>query len=126
MASIGKDAEVKTTKSAACLHGAVSWRRRVSCKGKKTGDGYVRGARNGTSCRLGKALDVCGDSEERRASLVEGELRNREFVDKKHKKVKVRLAEIHLGKIGKLDRAEKRDPNAAPPDLPTNGDEAPF
>ena len=49
---------------------------------------------------------------------VEGELRYREFNDKKHKKVKVRLAEIHLGKIGKLDRAEKRDPNAAPPELP--------
>ena len=57
---------------------------------------------------------------------VEGELRYREFNDKKHKKVTVRLAEIHLGKIGKLDRAEKRDANAAPPDLPTNGDEAPF
>jgi single-stranded DNA-binding protein len=53
---------------------------------------------------------------------VEGELRYREFNDKKHKKVKVRLAEIHLGKIGKLDRAEKRDANAAPPDLPANGE----
>jgi hypothetical protein len=39
---------------------------------------------------------------------VEGELRYREFNDKKHKKVKVRLAEIHLGKIGKLDRAAAR------------------
>jgi len=37
--------------------------------------------------------------------------------------VKVRLAEIHLGK---LDRAEKRDPIALPPDLPTNGEGAPF
>jgi hypothetical protein len=29
-------------------------------------------------------------------------------------------------KIDKLDRAEKRDPKAVPPDLPSNGDEAPF
>jgi hypothetical protein len=62
------------------------------------------------------------------ASLLrlEGELRYHEFNDKKHKKVKVRLAEIHLGKIGKLDRAGKGDPNAALPDLPANGEEAPF
>ena len=39
----------------------------------------------------------------RSTAAVEGELRYREFNDKKHKKVKVRLAEIHLGKIGKLD-----------------------
>ena len=57
---------------------------------------------------------------------AEGELRYREFNDKKHKKLHVRLAEVHLSEIGKLDRAEKGDPNAAPPELPTNGDEAPF
>jgi hypothetical protein len=57
---------------------------------------------------------------------AEGEWRYREFNNKKHKKVKVRLAEIHLAKIGKLDRAEKRDANAASPALPTNGEEASF
>jgi single-strand DNA-binding protein len=45
---------------------------------------------------------------------VEGELRYREFVPKKQKKQKngdnkVRVAEIHLWRIAKLDRAEKRD-----------------
>jgi len=45
---------------------------------------------------------------------VEGELRYREFVSKKQKKSKngdqkIRVAEIHLSKIAKLDRAEKRE-----------------
>ena len=57
---------------------------------------------------------------------AEGELRYREFNDKKHKKLKIRIAEIHLSKIGKLDRAEKRDPGAEPPELPSNGEEAPY
>jgi single-stranded DNA-binding protein len=45
---------------------------------------------------------------------VEGELRYREFVPKKQKKPKngeqkIRVAEIDLSKIAKLDRAEKHD-----------------
>jgi len=48
---------------------------------------------------------------------VEGKLRYREFVPKKQKKQKngdqkIRVAEIHLSKIAKLDRAEKRDSDA--------------
>jgi len=44
---------------------------------------------------------------------VEGELRYREFVPKKQKKHKtgdhkIRVAKIHLWRIAKLDRAEKR------------------
>jgi single-stranded DNA-binding protein len=70
---------------------------------------------------MGQSFDVRRDTEKGRSLMVEGELRYREFNDKKHKKVKVRLAEIHLGKIGELDRAEKRDANAATPELPTNG-----
>ena len=75
---------------------------------------------------MAASFTVRGCSISAIATFAEGELRYREFNDKKHKKVKVRLAEIHLGKIGKLDRAEKRDPNAAPPDLPTNGEGGPF
>ena len=40
---------------------------------------------------------------------VEGELRYRQVSDSKHKDVKHTLAEIHLSKIFKLDRSEKRD-----------------
>ena len=53
---------------------------------------------------------------------VEGELRYREFVPKKQKKSKngdqkIRVAEIHLSKIAKLDRAEKRDSDAPVPEI---------
>jgi hypothetical protein len=53
---------------------------------------------------------------------VEGELRYREFVPKKQKKSKngdhkIRVAEIHLSKIAKLDRAEKRGSDAPLPEL---------
>jgi hypothetical protein len=53
---------------------------------------------------------------------VEGELRYREFVPKKQKKSKngdhkIRVAQIHLSKIAKLDRAERRDSNAPVPEL---------
>ena len=61
---------------------------------------------------------------------VEGELRYREFVPKKQKKSKngdqkIRFAEIHLSKIAKLDRAEKRDSDAPVPELRPET-EAPF
>ena len=38
---------------------------------------------------------------------AEGELRYRVIPDKEHPKVQHRLAEIHLAKIGKLDRGEQ-------------------
>ena len=38
---------------------------------------------------------------------AEGELRYRVISDKKHSEVEHRLAEIHLAKIGKLDRGEQ-------------------
>jgi hypothetical protein len=52
----------------------------------------------------------------------EGELRYREFVPKKQKKQnngdqKIRVAEIHLWRIAKLDRAEKRDSDEPLPEL---------
>jgi hypothetical protein len=61
---------------------------------------------------------------------VEGELRYREFVPKKQKKSKngdqrIRVPEIHLSKIAKLDRAEKRDSDAPVPELAPDT-EAPF
>ena len=51
---------------------------------------------------------------------MEGELRYREFVPKKQKKQKnddhkIRVAEIHLWRIEKLDRAEKRDSDTPAP-----------
>jgi single-strand DNA-binding protein len=62
---------------------------------------------------------------------VEGELRYREFVPKKQKKQKngdhkIRVAEIHLWRIAKLDRAEKRDPDTPVPELGAESQDAPF
>ena len=61
---------------------------------------------------------------------VEGELRYREFVPKKQKKSKngdqkIRVAEIHLSKMAKLDRAEKRDSDAPVPEFAPNSED-PF
>jgi len=49
---------------------------------------------------------------------VEGELRYRQVSDKKNGDVKYALAEVHLSKIVKLDRAEKHNADSAPPDQP--------
>lgn len=48
---------------------------------------------------------------------VEGELRYRQVSDSKQKDVKHTLAEIHLSKLLKLDRAEKRDSDGGAPDM---------
>ncbi len=53
---------------------------------------------------------------------MEGELRYREFVPKKQPKQKngdqkIRVAEIHLWRIAKLDRAEKCDLDTPVPEL---------
>jgi len=62
---------------------------------------------------------------------VEGELRYREFVPKKQKKQKngdnkIRVAEIHLWRIAKLDRAEKRDADTPAPELGPETQDPPF
>ena len=62
---------------------------------------------------------------------VEGELRYREFAPKKQKKQKngdgkIRVAEIHLWRIAKLDRAEKRDLDTPVPELGPETQDPPF
>ncbi|HVA93401.1 MAG TPA: single-stranded DNA-binding protein [Candidatus Dormibacteraeota bacterium] len=118
---LGKDAEVKTTKSGN-EYTVLSLATQASWKDKKSGE-YVNRTEWHRMIAWGNLSTFAATLKKGTHLSAEGELRYREFNDKKHKKVKVRLAEIHLGK---LDRAEKRDPNAAPPELPTNGAEAPF
>jgi len=48
---------------------------------------------------------------------VEGELRYRKVADNKHNDVTHTFAEIHLSKILKLDRAERRDDDSFPAEL---------
>jgi single-strand DNA-binding protein len=121
---LGKDAEVKSTKTGN-EYTVLSLATQASWKDKKSGE-YVNRTEWHRMIAWANLSTFAATLKKGAHLSVEGELRYREFNDKKHKKVKVRLAEIHLGKIGKLDRAEKRDANAAPPDLPTNGEEAPF
>jgi hypothetical protein len=62
---------------------------------------------------VGKSFYVCDDIEKEcpRIRRRQGELRYREFVPNKQKNGdhKIWVAEIHLSRIAKLDRAEKRD-----------------
>ena len=118
---LGKDAEVKTTKSGR-EYTILSLATQASWKDKKSGE-YVNRSEWHRMLAWGNLSTFAATLKKGTHLSVEGELRYRQFNDKEHK---IRLAEIHLAKIGKLDRAEKRDPNAAPPDLPTNGQEAPF
>ncbi len=79
---------------------------------------------------VGTSLYIRCDLEKGTHVSVEGELRYREFVPKKQKKQqngdhKIRVAEIHLSKIAKLDHAETRDSDALVPELGPES-EAPF
>ena len=121
---LGKDAEVKTSKNGN-EYTILSLATQVSWKDKKSGE-YVNRTEWHRMIAWANLSTFAATLKKGAHLAAEGELRYREFNDKKHKKLKIRLAEIHLSKIGKLDRAEKRDPGAEPPELPSNGEEAPF
>src|SRR5258705_19075 len=107
---LGKDAEVKSTKSGN-EYTVLSLATQASWKDKKSGE-YVNRTEWHRMIAWANLSTFAATLKKGTHLSVEGELRYREFNDKKHKKVKVRLAEIHLGKIGKLDRAEKPYANA--------------
>ena len=123
---VGSDAELKTTKAqreytVLSLATMASWK-------DKNGDGYIRRTEWHKLVAWGNLSLFAATLKKGAHVSVEGELRYREFVPKKQKKSKngdhkIRVAEIHLSKIAKLDRAEKRDS-----DVPELGPEteAPF
>jgi single-strand DNA-binding protein len=121
---LGKDAEVKTSKNGN-EYTILSLATQASWKDKKSGE-YVNRTEWHRLIAWANLSTFAATLKKGAHLAAEGELRYREFNDKKHKKLKIRIAEIHLSKIGKLDRAEKRDPSAEPPELPSNGEEAPF
>jgi single-strand DNA-binding protein len=121
---LGKDAEVKTSKNGN-EYTILSLATQASWKDKISGE-YVNRTEWHRLIAWANLSTFAATLKKGAHLAAEGELRYREFNDKKHKKLKNRLAEIHLSKIGKLDRAEKRDPCAEPPELPSNGEEAPF
>jgi single-strand DNA-binding protein len=88
----------------------------------KNGDGYIRRTEWHKLVAWGNLSLFAATLKKGPHVSVEGELRYREFVPKKQKKSKnsdhkIRVAEIHLSKIAKLDRAEKRDSDEPLPEL---------
>ena len=126
---VGKDAEVKTTKTqreftVLSLATTASWK-------DKNGDGYIRRTEWHKLIAWGNLSTFAATLRKGAHLAVEGELRYREFVPKKQKKHKngdnkVRVAEIHLWRIAKLDRAEKRDSDAPAPELGAESQDTPF
>ena len=102
---VGKDAEVKTTKTqreftVLSLATTASWK-------DKNGDGYIRRTEWHKLIAWGNLSTFAATLRKGVHLAVEGELRYRVISDKKHPEVEHRLAEIHLAKIGKLDRGEQ-------------------
>ena len=126
---VGKDAEVKTTKTqreftVLSLATTASWK-------DKNRDGYIRRTEWHKLIAWGNLSTFAATLRKGAHLAVEGELRYREFVPKKQKKQKnrdhkIRVAEIHLWRIAKLDRAEKRDPDTPVPELGPETQDAPF
>ena len=117
---VGSDAELKTTKAqreytVLSLATTGSWK-------DKNSDGYIRRTEWHKLVAWRNLSTFAATLKKGAHVSVEGELRYREFVPKKQKKSKngdqkIRVAEIHLSKIAKLDRAEKRDSDALVPEL---------
>ena len=126
---VGSDAEVKTTKTqreftVLSLATTASWK-------DKNGDGYIKRTEWHKLVAWGNLSTFAATLKKGTHLAVEGELRYREFVPKKAKKQKngdhkIRVAEIHLSKIAKLDRAEKRDSDAPVPELGPETQDASF
>jgi single-strand DNA-binding protein len=126
---VGSDAQVKTTKTQReftllSLATTASWK-------DKNGDGYIKRTEWHKLVAWGNLSTFAATLKKGTHLAVEGELRYREFVPKKAKKQKngeqkIRVAEIHLSKIAKLDRAEKRDSDAPLPELGPETQDAHF
>ncbi len=130
---VGNDAKLRTTKSGTpvatfSVATKTSW---------KNGNGGYDSRTEWHSCTAwAKLADFAGKLEKGAHVQVEGELRYREYekdygTKKKPVPVKHRVAEIHVSRILKLDRAEKQDepapevePSEIPADEPAN--EQPF
>ena len=126
---LGKDAEVKSTKSGN-EYTVLSLATQASWKDKKSGE-YVNRTEWHRMIAWGNLSTFAATLKKGAHLSAEGELRYWEIIPKKQKKQKngdhkIRVAEIHLSKIAKLDRAEKRDPDTPAPELGPETQGAPF
>jgi single-strand DNA-binding protein len=105
----GKDAEARTTTNQKA-YAVLSVATKSSYKDKKSGE-YVSHTEWHRIVVWGKLGEFASTLTKGTHLLVEGELRSREYVDKKNQDVKRRVWEVRADSILKLDRAEQ-----APPD----------
>jgi single-strand DNA-binding protein len=102
---LGKDAEVKTTKSGS-EYTILSLATQASWKDKKSGE-YVNRTEWHRLIAWGNLAKFASTLKRGNHISAEGELRYRTIPNKEHPQVRRKLAEIHLAKIGKLDRGEQ-------------------
>ena len=118
---LGSDAEVRTANNSTLA--VLSLATKSSYKDKKSGE-YVSHTEWQRAIVWGKLADYAKTLTKGSHLQSEGELRSRDYQDKKNGNAKRRVWEIRVDSILKLDRAEK----ASADDLPTAPapEEVPF
>ena len=101
---LGSNAEVRTVNNSTFT--LLSLATKSSYKDKKTGE-YVSHTEWHRAIVWGKLADYAKTVAKGSHIQVEGELRSREYEDKKNGNTKRRVWEIRVDSILKLDRAEK-------------------
>ena len=101
---LGSNAEVRTVNNS--TFALLSLATKSSYKDKKTGE-YVSHTEWHRAIAWGKLADYAKTLTKGSHVQVEGELRSREYEDKKNGNAKRRVWEIRVDSILKLDRAEK-------------------
>ena len=102
---LGKDAEIKAAANGNTVV-VVSLATKSSYKDKQTNEWLSRTEWH-RLVAWGNLAKFAGTLKRGDHISAEGELRYRMISDKEHPELEHRLAEIHLAKIGKLDRGEQ-------------------
>ena len=101
---LGSDAEIRTANNSTFAQ--LSLATKSSYKDKKTGE-YVSHTEWHRAIVWGKLADYAKTLTKGAHLQIEGELRSREYADKKNNDAKRRVWEVRVDSILKLDRAEK-------------------
>ena len=108
---LGSDAEVRTTNNSTLT--VLSLATKSSYKDKKTGE-YVSHTEWHRAIAWGKLADYAKTLTKGSHLQIEGELRSREYQDKKNGNAKRRVWEIRVDSILKLDRVQRREAQESP------------
>jgi len=109
---LGSDAEVRTANNSTLA--VLSLATKSSYKDKKSGE-YVSHTEWHRAIVWGKLAEYAKTLTKGSHLQIEGELRSREYQDKKNGDAKRRVGEIRVDSILKLDRAEKCSAEDLPP-----------